>query len=115
MKLPNCDQAIIDDEKLAGYCLNPNHTDGQDKPRVFKSALGLTIDDAHELKKALLFAVQTYDAIPDKKNAYGQKYVIDFPLIRENCPSGRSWSNPARSRNQIKNYSTVTDFAKLRG
>lgn len=32
----------------------------------------------------VLFAVQTYDAIPDKKNAYGQKYVIDFPLTRKN-------------------------------
>lgn len=55
MKLPNSNKAIIDDEKLAGYCLNPNHTDGQDKARVFKSALGLTIDDANELKNALLY------------------------------------------------------------
>ena len=84
MKLPNPDKAIIDDGKLAGYCLNPKHTDGQDKARVFKSALGLTINDADELKKALLFAVKTYHAIPDKKNAYGQKYIIDFPLTRGN-------------------------------
>ena len=84
MELPNPDQAIIDEGKLAGYCLNPNHPDGQDKARVFKSALGLTINDADELKNALLFAVKTYDAIPDKKNAYGQKYIIDFPLTRGN-------------------------------
>jgi len=82
MKLPNSDKAIIEDEKLVGYCLNPNHTDGQNKARVFKSALGLTIDDANELKNALFFAVQTYDAIPDQKNAYGQKYMIDFSLTR---------------------------------
>ena len=84
MKLPNPERAIIDDEKIAGYCLNPNHTDGKDKARVFKSALGLTINDANELKNTLLLAVKTYDAIPDKKNAYGQKYLIDFPLTRGN-------------------------------
>jgi hypothetical protein len=29
MKLPNPDRAIIDEQKLTGYCLNPNHADGQ--------------------------------------------------------------------------------------
>ena len=84
MKLPNSEKAIVEDNKLTGYCLNPTHTDGQHKARVFKSALNLTIDHVNELKTALLSAVQTEDAILDKKNAYGEKYIIDFPLTREN-------------------------------
>jgi hypothetical protein len=43
MKLPNPEQAIIDEEKLSGYCLNPRHSDGQHKARVFQSALGIGI------------------------------------------------------------------------
>ncbi|MFB2833651.1 DUF6883 domain-containing protein [Floridanema evergladense] len=84
MKLPNPENAIIDEQKLAGYSLNPNHSDGKHKARVFESALNLTLDNLDELKNALLLAVRTYDAIPDKINAYGQKYIIDFPLTREN-------------------------------
>ena len=82
MKLPNPERAIIDSEKLAGYCLNPEHPDGQHKARVFKSALDLDSDDIEELEAALLQAIQTYDAIPDKRNPYGQKYIIDFTMNR---------------------------------
>ncbi|WP_442944872.1 DUF6883 domain-containing protein [Nostoc sp.] len=35
-----------------------------------------------ELEVALLQAVVDYDAIPDKSNPYGQKYIIDFPMTR---------------------------------
>jgi len=84
MKLPNPEKTLIDDNKLIGYSLNPEHSDGQHKARVFKSALNLTINNVEELKIALLKAVKTEDAIPDKINPYGQKYIIDFPLTRDN-------------------------------
>ena len=80
MKLPNPDQTYIDDNKLIRYSLNFNHADGQHKARVFKSALNLTIDDLEKLKNALFHAVLNYEAIPDKINQYGQKYIIDFPM-----------------------------------
>ena len=80
MQLPNPDKAIIDERKLVGYCLNPNHPDGQHKARVFQSALGLGLEDVEVLKAALLAAVKNNDAMPDKRNVYGQKYVIDFPM-----------------------------------
>ena len=83
MKLPNPESAIIDHQKLVGYCLNLNHGDGRHKARVFKSALNLDIDDVDELKAALLEAVIENDAVPEKRNQYGQKYVIDFPMTRE--------------------------------
>ncbi|MCW5313534.1 hypothetical protein GTQ43_06825 [Nostoc sp. KVJ3] len=82
MKLPNPECAIVEIDKIAGYCLNPEHSEGKHKARVFKSALDLNLDDAEELQAILLQAVANYDAIPGKSNPYGQKYIIDFPLNR---------------------------------
>ncbi|WP_200235400.1 DUF6883 domain-containing protein [Thiohalocapsa halophila] len=42
MKLPNANQAVVDLEKLRGYCLNPAHPRGRHKARVFAAALGIT-------------------------------------------------------------------------
>lgn len=81
-RLPNPENTIIEDAKLAGYCLNPNHVDGKHKARVFASALDLTLENSDELKQALLFAVKSDEAVPDKANAYGQKYIIDFSYTR---------------------------------
>ncbi|WRH67792.1 MAG: hypothetical protein RSE13_05590 [Planktothrix sp. GU0601_MAG3] len=63
MRLPNPERSIIDEEKLSGYCLNPRHSDGQHKARVFESALGMGIDDSPELRVALMQAIQTTDAV----------------------------------------------------
>lgn len=82
MKLPNPEEAVVSEQKLSGYCLNPNHADGQHKARVFKSALNLDINCLEELKLALLDATKNYQAIADSQNQYGQKYVIDFPFSR---------------------------------
>lgn len=84
MKLPNPEQAIVEMQKLTGYCLSFEHSDGRHKAYVFRSALGLTIDNAEELRSALLEAVQRYDAIVGKSNLQGQKYVIEFPMTRMN-------------------------------
>jgi len=82
MKLPNPERAIIDEEKLSGYCLNPRHSDGQHKARVFQSALGMGIESAAELRTALMQAIQTIDAVLDKRSPYGQKYRVDFLMGR---------------------------------
>jgi hypothetical protein len=83
MKLPNPDLAIVDDLKLAGYSLNLNHDEGKHKARVFKSALNMDISHLKELKQALLSAVEENEAVPAARNAYGQKYTIEFPLTHE--------------------------------
>lgn len=84
MKLPNPENAIVDRQKLAGYCLNPNHPDGKHKARVFKSALSLVMNNADELSLALIEAAKNNGAIPATRNQYGQKYIIDFSLTRNN-------------------------------
>jgi hypothetical protein len=83
MKLPNPERAIIDEDKLSGYCLNPTHSDGQHKARVFQSALGMGIGEADELRAALMQAIQANDAALDKRSPYGQKYRVDFLMVRE--------------------------------
>ncbi len=83
MKLPNPDLAVIDDRKLAGYSLNLDHNEGKHKARVFKAALNMDVSHLDELKQALCSAIDTYDAVPAARNAYGQKYVINFPLTHE--------------------------------
>ncbi|MFH7241324.1 MAG: DUF6883 domain-containing protein [Spirulina sp.] len=82
MKLPNPDRAILPTDKLEGYSLNPNHSEGRHKALVFQSALGISLSNAQELRDALNEVIRTYEAIPTRRNAYGQKYQIDFEMTR---------------------------------
>ena len=82
MKLPGGERAIVDISKLRDYCLNPAHLRGQHKARVFAAALNLTGDDAEFLQHALLRAAREGDATPGETDLYGERYVIDFELIR---------------------------------
>ncbi|KOR29243.1 hypothetical protein TI05_15475, partial [Achromatium sp. WMS3] len=61
-KLSNPDCAIINIDKLSGYCLNSEHPDGRHKAKVFMSALNLGKDDAEILKSALLKAIKENEA-----------------------------------------------------
>lgn len=81
MKLPNGDRAIVDIRKLSGYCLNPHHSRGRNKARVF-AAVGIREVDAAELRAALLMAARTGEAQPGAPGLYGQRYVVDFEMTR---------------------------------
>ena len=78
MKLPNGDRAFVDIRKLADYCLNPGHLRGRHKARVFASALGLTADNAQELRQ-LAAAVDAEFVASDE---YGDRYVLDLDVAR---------------------------------
>jgi len=82
MKIPNCERAVIDIIKLRGYSLNPTHPRGQHKARVFAAALGLTADDAEELRQVLLSKVCDDGALLDEQDEYGQRYHLDFKMVR---------------------------------
>ncbi len=79
-KLPHPERTIIHIDKLTSYYLNPEHSSGKHKARVFKSSLNLSIEDAETLRSTLLDVVYGEIAVPTKRNAYGQKYVIDFEM-----------------------------------
>jgi hypothetical protein len=81
MRLPNGAGAIVDIQKLRVYCLNPDHLRGRHKARVFAS-VGIRAGDAGELRDALLRAAQNGEAQLGLSDAYGQRYVVDFDLVR---------------------------------
>ena len=51
--------------------------------RVFVTALGITADDAEELRQAVLSAVLTEEATPAERDEYGQRFVVDFSMRRQ--------------------------------
>lgn len=82
MKLPNGEHAIVDIRKLQAYCLNPQHSRGRNKARVFAS-VGIQEADAEELRSALLAAAGNAEARLGTANMYGQRYIVDFELVRQ--------------------------------
>jgi hypothetical protein len=84
MKLPNFQKAVIPESKLSGYCLNLEHKDGKHKARVFRAALGLTAENANELKNALIQALINYEAEFQKTTTNGYLYIIIFEMSRNN-------------------------------
>jgi hypothetical protein len=82
-KLPNAERAVVDLSKLRDYSLNLEHEVGKHKARVFRAALGLTIDNAEWLRTEILRAAHDADAAPGPASPFGTKYVIDVVLIHE--------------------------------
>ncbi len=81
MKLPNGDNAIIDERKLVDYCLSLVHDEGKHKAALFRELLGLGVADAPRLLTALREAAAQRDAVPGAVDAYGERYVVDFGMI----------------------------------
>jgi hypothetical protein len=82
-KLPNPENAVVETRKLRDYCLSPEHPRGRHKARVFASALGLTVDDSQELRRALLAAALSEEALVAEEDEYGQRYMLDFEMSTE--------------------------------
>jgi hypothetical protein len=80
VKLPHAGRAVVDINKHRNYCLNPRHLRGRHKARVFAAVLGITQRHADVLRRALLDAALTAEAIPGERNDYGQRDVLDFEM-----------------------------------
>jgi len=80
MGLPNGHRADLG-TKLEDYVLNPVHGEGRHKARVFESALGITLANAHLLREALLDAAVHSDTVIAKgDNGFGEVYVVRFSM-----------------------------------
>ena len=77
--MPGGGAAIVNPEKLIGYCLNPEHPRGKHKARVF-ATVGFTAENANDLRVALLKAAATADAQPSASDQFGDRYVIEFQV-----------------------------------
>jgi hypothetical protein len=80
VKLPNGDHAIVDDAKLRGYALNPEHPRGRHHARLFASLLGIDAESAWLLAAALKRAARENEATPGKPSLYGRKFEVDFEM-----------------------------------
>jgi hypothetical protein len=82
MKLPNSEKAFADIAKLTDYSLNLRHESGGHKARVFRAALGLTLDDAEWLRAQVLRLARESNAVEFEPLPFGNKYVIDAEVRR---------------------------------
>jgi hypothetical protein len=83
-RLPNCNRAHVDVRKLREYCLSPSHPRGRYKAHVFREALGLTQVDALELRASILKAAHMEPALELGRDAWGQRWRVDFAISRQN-------------------------------
>src|SRR5687767_5393148 len=81
--LPNAERAFIDPRKLADYSLSPEHPVGGHKAILFERLLGITATDADAIRTILLHAATRGEAVIGRGDEFGQRYIIDFALVRE--------------------------------
>ena len=80
MRLPNYQNAFIDDTKLVEYCLNMEHGIGKHKAQVFKSALRITAQNYFLLKQEILKAIADKECEETEMIEHGKLYVVDFEM-----------------------------------
>lgn len=91
MLIPNAENVVVDIRKLRGYCLNPAYDDGKHKARLFSSIVGMTADNAEELRQILLEVIQTHEAELGRRDEFRQRYILDFSIQLQNrSPTLRS-------------------------
>src|SRR5262249_26359073 len=80
MKLPNGQNAIVEERKLTEYVLNMNHPAGMHHAVLFRDLLGITAADWTVLRDALLAAAQTEDVTLGQASPPGEKWEMRFSL-----------------------------------
>jgi hypothetical protein len=75
---------MVDIRKIRDYCLDENHPIGKHKARLFNSVLGLNQKNSNKLRDILLNAVKDSEAKLGVNDSFGQRYTVDFVVVREN-------------------------------
>ena len=75
MPFPDAEHAVVAEEKVRDYLLNPNHPVGGPKTKWFAS-LGYTIDNWQDLVNDLWRLAVTVDDFVAKPSAFGVKYEV---------------------------------------
>jgi hypothetical protein len=85
MKLPNGDRTKPEQiaNKLETYALNFEHTSGRHKARLFRSWLGIVLENKHILENTLKEQASLGESIDLESSDNGAKYVIEFSLTTE--------------------------------
>ncbi len=78
--LPGHEFAVIPDDKISGYALNPLHDVGQHKARVFAAMLGINRNNADILMAAIRAGIRAMPADRMHADHHGQRYKVDLPV-----------------------------------
>ncbi|MCY3969429.1 MAG: hypothetical protein OXG74_05825 [Acidobacteria bacterium] len=85
MKLPNADQATVDESKVVEYLLSASHPEGQSKAAFF-SMFGFRAQRWKTFARALLDHGNAGEVTEVSRSRYGTRYSVDGPI---ETPSGR--------------------------
>lgn len=86
VKLPNYEQAVVPERKIAAYLLSLIHRDGRSKAAFFMR-FGFTTDNWELLAHALRRHAADHEIAETEATSFGTNYVIEGPLL---MPDGRS-------------------------
>jgi hypothetical protein len=86
MKLPNADQAIIAQDKLANYLLNVAHRRGASKAKLLL-AMGYRPDNWQQLEADIRYQHLSADVVGTMNTDYGMRYEIVAPLQGPSAPA----------------------------
>ena len=76
MKLPNAENALVEDAKLLGYLLNHDHPHGTHKAR-YLGRFGFSSGNLDAARSALLRHGRSYDVARVVQTGYGPRYAVD--------------------------------------
>ena len=85
-KLPNAENAIVEQEKILDYLLNPNHPIGATKAKFF-AKLGFAVEKWDVLANALLVHGQTNEVKRVRETEFGPQYSVEGAI---KAPDGRA-------------------------
>jgi hypothetical protein len=85
MKLPNAENAVVEQEKITEYLLNPTHRYGASKARFF-DAFGFRAEEWWKFAEALREHGRNHDVMKVQETGFGPRYEVEGTLL---APDGR--------------------------
>jgi hypothetical protein len=85
VKIPNYQNAVISEGKLAGYLLSASHAYGRHKAAFF-NRFGFSVDAWEILAQALREHASEHEVLAIEDSPFGRRYIVDGALA---APDGR--------------------------
>ncbi len=73
-RVPRADEAVVPEDKLARYALDPDHPRGRHKARVFSAALGIERADWRYLRDQLIDSLADAPTLGTRVTPFGVLY-----------------------------------------
>lgn len=81
VRLIGANQAVIDVRKVRDYAFDSSHARGQNKARVFQSALGINRSNYPDLIVQIQQGIMDQTPVPGKIDRYGYRFVVEIPVM----------------------------------